>query len=135
MLISISTQHIDAKPLKPSMMLTELANPATMKMVSAAAQIGNDTTQSKPGTSVRRITPSTATTASPADKAVKNKRRWGLCVLVRSSVKPEPKAGTAHSSSSTALPAMSGWRSSITNNAASTPIRMPKPPTRGTGAE
>ena len=115
------TTHIDAKPLKPSMMLNALATPVTTNTVTSNAPSGKATTQSRPGMSVRVITACTSQTASAAETAAKNSLRRGLCVLVRSSAIPAPNAGIALARNSTTQNASPGSRQASTAAPASTP--------------
>ena len=125
--------HIEARPLKPSMMLTAWATPVMTKTVTTAAPAEKPTTQSSPGMSVRTITLSTRYTASAADTAVKNRRRRGLCALVRSSASPAANTGSAASSRPTVNGHIGASSQAAQAAPAATPRTMPTPPMRGTG--
>jgi hypothetical protein len=110
------TTHIDARPLKPSMMLTELAMPATANTVSASEPSVKPTSQSRPGIAVSRRPASMKWKARIADNAVAISRPRGVTASVQSWMKPARKAGIAQADGGVA-PAVErlhghppGWR-------------------------
>ena len=83
----------------PSMMLIELATPATTNTASSTAPTGYEAIQSSPGMSVRAMTAPRTQAVSAADTAVAARRWRGVTVLVRSSISPAAKAGTEQANS------------------------------------
>jgi hypothetical protein len=125
---------MDDRPLKPSMMLTELATPATVNTVAIQAPAAVATTQSRPGTSVRVMVAPSSQMPRAAETAVASSRLAGETRFVRSSIKPARKAGRPQTMSS-APSFQSRW---CIRNATATqqtrPVNIPTPPMRGTGA-
>lgn len=71
--------------------------------------------------------------ASAAAAIVQTSRTAGVTFFVRSSISPEAKAGSPHAASPRMPPAIAGYRRDSSAVATTSPIRMPVPPTRGTG--
>jgi hypothetical protein len=84
---------------------------------------------------VRTSTASSSHTASSADTAVATRRRAGVTLLVRSSVRPASNAGKPQASRMKACSPAARSRNQITHAPASAPSTMPTPPMRGTGME
>ncbi len=129
---NIIITHIDARPLKPSMMLMALATPVTHSSVSAIAAGIQTIRWSTPGMSVCKMTASSSQTASAAEKQVASSRQRAATFLVRSSAMPTRNAGRPH-----AMKTQKGGEESFCvrlSNTLATAIatRTPTPPIRGT---
>ncbi len=83
----------------PSMMLTEFETPVTAKIALTVPSQARPLTSSRRSSGsqpVRRITPFRSSTPSRPDRARATMRRRGEMAFVKSSHKPDRKAGSMH---------------------------------------
>src|ERR1700754_920580 len=93
---NIMNATIDASPLKPSMMLMALASAATASTVTAHEMAAYDSRKSSDGTLMRVTAISSTKYASAAAIIVQTRRVSGETRLVKSSIRPDAKAGRPH---------------------------------------
>jgi hypothetical protein len=130
---SMNSAHIDASPLNPSMMLMAFERPVTASTVKPTAAGYHWISVSRPGMSVRMMTASSSQIPRPDEPAMNQSLQRGATLRARSSARPERKAGMAVSNRSHNVGVIGILNASAHTMPISNPMKMPTPPTRGTG--